>query len=164
MQLLIPIDVVRRMRRHMFRASSREIGGMLMGEELGEQRFRIVDFSIDAESGTSAHFVRDADQHDQALAAFFRKTGAEYGRFNYLGEWHTHPNFDVQPSVQDVHAMRDLVDGSGGVEFAALLIARLGWFWRYECSAHLFMRNYPPTEVEIIRESAATAIWGMSKC
>lgn len=150
--LLLPSDVVRRMRRHMFSASRREIGGMLMGEEIGDQQFRIVDFSVDAETGTKAHFVRDADQHDQALAAFFDSTDADYRRFNYLGEWHTHPSFDVQPSTQDIHSMQDLVDGSGGVDFAVLFIARLRWFWWFECSAHLFVRNHLPTVVDVIHE------------
>lgn len=40
MQLLLPIDVVRNMRRHLFRAGRREIGGIVMGEDLGNQRFR----------------------------------------------------------------------------------------------------------------------------
>jgi len=60
MQLLLPNDVVRKMRRHMVRAARREIGGMIMGEEIGDQQFRIVDFSVDARSGTSAQFLRDA--------------------------------------------------------------------------------------------------------
>ena len=128
MQLLLPNDVVGKMRRHMLFAARREIGGIIMGEEIGDQKFRVADFSIDSKSGTAANFVRDDDQHDQALSAFFRNTGADYRRFNYLGEWHTHPSFDVYPSLQDVRAMQDLVDGSGGVDFAVLFIARTRWF------------------------------------
>ncbi|MEQ9519152.1 MAG: Mov34/MPN/PAD-1 family protein, partial [Parvibaculum sp.] len=120
MQLLLPNDVMNRMRRHMFYAARREIGGVLMAEEVGDQHFRIVDFSVDTESGTASHFERVADQHDQALEAFFEDTNADYHRFNYLGEWHTHPSFDVRPSMTDVHAMQGLVDGSDGVDFAVL--------------------------------------------
>jgi len=152
MQLLLPIEVVRKMRGHMLRASSREIGGMLMGEALGEQVFRVVDFTIDTKSGTSAHFVRNAAEHDNSLAAFFERTGDDYRRFNYLGEWHTHPSFSVNPSAQDIRSMQDLVDGSGGVDFAVLLIARLRWLFVYECSTHLFVRDHAPNAVEVIRE------------
>ena len=158
MRLLLPNNLVNKMRRHMLMASSREIGGMLMGEELGEQSFRLVDFTIDARSGSASHFVRNADEHDQALADFFVRTRADYKRFNYLGEWHTHPRFSVEPSTQDIHAMQDLVDGSGGVEFAVLLIARLRWCIVYECRAYLFFKNHPPSTVEVIRENGGAII------
>ena len=99
MLLSIPRDVRSRMRRLMRRAIKREIGGILMGEEIGDQCFSIVDFSVDVEKGSKAHFVRDADHHEKALTDFFRRTCPDYQRFNYLGEWHTHPSFDVYPSV-----------------------------------------------------------------
>ncbi len=156
MQLLLPNDVVHRMHRYMLKAGSREIGGMLMGEEVGERIFRVVDFTVDAKSGDAANFVRNAEDHDKVLADFFERTGADYKRFNYLGEWHTHPRFSVQPSVQDIHAMQDLVDGSGGVNFAVLLIARLRWLVSYKCSAHLFVHNYAPSKVDVVREARRT--------
>lgn len=151
MQLRLPTDVLRRMRRHLLKSGSREIGGILMGEEIGDQEFQIVDFSVDTSSGTRAQFVRDADQHDEALLAFFERTGEQYGRFNYLGEWHSHPSFSVRPSRQDLHAMQNLVDGTGGVDFAVLFITRLRWYWRFECSAHLFVRGQPPSVVSVTR-------------
>ena len=151
MHLKLPSDVLRRMRGHLLRAGRREIGGMIMGEEVGDQTFQVVDFSVDASSGTNSYFVRDADQHDQALSAFFEKTGANYARFNYLGEWHSHPSFSVYPSPQDVYAMQDLVAGSGGVDFAVLLITRLRWYCRFDCSAHLFVRHHAPTKIDVVR-------------
>jgi integrative and conjugative element protein (TIGR02256 family) len=136
----------------MLYAGRREIGGMIMGEETGHQEFRFVDFSIDSKNGTSKNFVRDAEQHEQALLDFFEKTGKNYSRFNYLGEWHTHPSFSVQPSFQDVRAMQDLVDGSGGVSFAILFIARLRWRCRFDCTAHLFVRDHAPTQIVLVHE------------
>lgn len=150
MQLILPTEVTKKMRSHLVGAKRREIGGMIMGEEVGDQQFRVVDFSVDAESGTAGNFMRDADQHDQALDDFFKKTGSDYRRFNYLGEWHSHPSFSVHPSLQDVHAMQGLVDGSGGVDFAVLMIARLNWYWRFECSAHLFVRDYIPSKADVV--------------
>lgn len=150
MKILLPNDVMRKLRRPMLRAGRREIGGMIMGEDMGDQVFRIVDFSVDSVSGTRSNFVRNAEQHDKALADFFKRTGADYRRFNYLGEWHTHPSFSVQPSLQDVHAMQNLVDGSGGVSFAVLLIARLKWHYWFEASTHLFMNGHVPTSIDLL--------------
>ncbi|MCH8478927.1 MAG: Mov34/MPN/PAD-1 family protein [Wenzhouxiangella sp.] len=151
MHLLLPSDVLRRMRRHLLRAGRREIGGMIMGEEVCDQTFQVVDFSVDATSGTNSNFVRDANQHDQALSAFFEKTGKNYARFNYLGEWHSHPSFSVCPSPQDVYAMQDLVAGPDDVDFAVLLITRLRWYCQFDCSAHLFVRDHVPTKVDVVR-------------
>ena len=162
MQLLLPSDVRRTMRRHMVWARRREIGGILMGEEIGARRFRIVDFSVDAVTGTSAHFVRDADHHERELRAFFQKTGADYSRYNYLGEWHTHPSFDVRPSLQDLHSMQDLVEGSRGVDFAVLFIARVRWMWRFQCSAFLFVQQHAPTEIEVLHEDKARMMKAMT--
>lgn len=153
MQLLLPNSIRRNMKCHMILAGSREIGGMIMGEEIGDQRFRIVDFSVDTKSGTRSSFVRDADQHARALQKFFEKTGGNYRRFNYLGEWHTHPSFSVNPSINDIGAMRGLVDGTGHVNFAILFIARLRRVWQFDCSAHLFVTGHSPTDVQVIRES-----------
>ena len=152
MQLLLPNNVLRKMRGHMLRAVRREIGGMIMGEEIGEQKFRIVDFSVDTKSGTLMDFVRNADDHDQALAEFFERTEADFRRFNYLGEWHTHPCFDVHPSPKDMNSMLDLVDGTGGVNFAVLFISRLRWCSWFECAAYLFVRNHAPIVIDVIHE------------
>ena len=157
MQLLLPNEAVRNMRRHLLRAGRREIGGMLMGEDLGDQRFRVLEYSVDTKSGTTTSFHREAEEHDRALSAFFEKTGSDYARFNYLGEWHSHPSFSVQPSLHDLHAMQDLVDGTGGVNFAILLISRLRWYWRFDCSAHLFVQGYPPTTVDVTQDHRSTS-------
>jgi hypothetical protein len=55
-----------------------------------------------------ARLVRSPEHHAIALEAFFRKTEADYQRFNYLGEWPSHPNFPVQPSAEDVASMQGL--------------------------------------------------------
>lgn len=137
-------DVILRMRSMLVRARSREIGGVLMGEQLGEDHFRIVDFSVDNLTGGFAHFVREPDHHRVALAAFFERTDANYARYNYLGEWHSHPNFPVHPSLEDCRSMTSLVEGERGIEFAVLMIVRLRFWFKVECSTNLFVRGQEP--------------------
>jgi integrative and conjugative element protein (TIGR02256 family) len=150
MQILLPVNIKMRLKRLLLCSGSREIGGILMGEEIEDNLFRVVDFSVDAVTGSSAHFVRDAIHHDQELEAFFERTDHNYSRFNYLGEWHSHPLFDVEPSGQDIHSMQGLVDGSRGVDFAVLLIVRLKWFAQLESHASLHVTNYEPQFISII--------------
>lgn len=150
MRVEISEPVKDKLRRALRAAGSREIGGVLMGEQIAPGHFRVVDLSIDSETGGRAHFVRSSEAHADALSAFFRETGHQYDRFNYLGEWHSHPRFSVTPSTQDITSMIDLVEGERGIEFAVLLIVRLQWWRRISCSCSLFCRSTNPSSVDIL--------------
>lgn len=112
-----------------------------MGEETGDDEFRIVDFSVDTKIGTTSNFNRVSESHEQALEKFFERTGQDFNRYNYLGEWHTHPSFEVTASIQDIAAMHDLVNESQGIDFSVLLIARLKWMYELEMNSLLFVKN-----------------------
>ena len=49
---------------------------------------------------------------------------------------------ELDTSIPQFAIFGILVDGSGGVNFAVLLITRFRWYWFFECSAHLFVRDY----------------------
>lgn len=149
MRIEIEDHVKEKLERSLRASGSREIGGVLMGEQIAPGFFRIVDLSIDSQIGGRAHFVRSSEAHAEALSEFFRLTGHQYERFNYLGEWHSHPRFSVAPSTIDAASMTDLVCGERGIEFAILLIVRLHWWRRIVCSCTLFRRNANPSPVEI---------------
>lgn len=150
MRLEFPANLRSRMHRDLVAAERREIGGVLMGEELAPGHFRIVDFSVDSESGSSVHFVRRPDHHREALEAFFARTGSEFSRFNYLGEWHSHPSFPALPSSQDITAMQRLVEGEEGIDFSVLLIVRRRRRQILDYSALLFQRGGHKSEVDIV--------------
>jgi len=150
MQVEIARDVKVRLRQALRAAGRREIGGVLMGEQIEPGHFRIVDLSIDKETGGRAHFVRSPKVHSKALDAFFQRTGNAYDRFNYLGEWHSHPGFPVAPSLQDASSMMELVHGERGIDFAILLIVRLQWWHSVTSSCTLFRRGFAPSGVEIL--------------
>lgn len=154
MHLEIAESVKNKLRAALQAAGSREIGGVMMGEQIAPGHFRVVDLSIDSQTGGRAHFVRDAEAHSEALDAFFLRTGHQYARFNYLGEWHSHPRFSVTPSSQDVASMTDLVEGERGIEFAVLLIVRLRWWRRFSLSCTLFCRNANPSVVVVLESSS----------
>lgn len=80
---------------------------------------------------------------------FFRKTGSDFKRFNYLGEWHSHPSFPVRPSHEDVISMQSLVNGERDIDFSALLIARLRYFLHLEAAAYMFVLRAAPADVAL---------------
>ncbi|MCW5702696.1 MAG: Mov34/MPN/PAD-1 family protein [Bradyrhizobium sp.] len=147
--ICLPNDQRARLRKCLRGAGRREIGGILMGEQVAPDHFRIVDFSVDDKTGTAAHFVRSPEHHAEALDRFFRKTGSDFKRFNYLGEWHSHPSFSVRPSHEDIMSMQSLVNGERDIDFSALLIVRLRYILRFEAAAYMFVRHAAPGEVAL---------------
>lgn len=149
MDLLLPHRTIKRLRRKL-RGRIREIGGIMVGEHVGHDKFRVVDISFQKRGGTFAHFVRDPAHHKAFLADFFVRTDNDYKRFNYLGEWHSHPAFEPLPSGPDFRTMFELVeDPEVGVNFAVLIIARLRGWSTVELSATLFRPGYTPEAVRV---------------
>ena len=124
-------DIRSRLRKALRQAGRREIGGIIFAERFAPAHFRIMDFSLDAHSGSHATFTRDPEVHRQALDGFFRRTDNNFARYNYLGEWHSHPSFSAHPSQDDIATMTDLVENGEDISFAVLMIVRLrlpsGW-------------------------------------
>ena len=97
-----------------------------MGERRSEDVFRIEELTIQAGGGAFASFIRVMNNVHRRLDAFFRRTGRQYMRFNYLGEWHSHPSFHPSPSTTDCRAMWSIVeDPKVGANFAVLMVVRL---------------------------------------
>lgn len=119
-----------------------------MAEQIEPGSFRLIDFSVDSRTGGAAHFVRSVEDHRAALETFFERTGADYARFNYLGEWHSHPNHLPVPSSEDVLSMENLVSGERDIHFAVLLIVRATWR-RLACTATLFEQGTDPTTISL---------------
>lgn len=126
MRLALPPDVRAHLATELARAGSWEIGGQLFGEQLAPSNFRVLKASVQRHGGTVATFSVSALHAWLSAFRFFRRTKRHFTRYNYLGEWHSHPSFDLYPSHQDDLTMRSLVAGrhfKGA--FAVLVIAKL---------------------------------------
>jgi len=151
MQIALPSAVRKKICRELSLAGRRETGGLLLAEQLDDQgRFRVVDVTVDPSGGESAYFERRPELHAQALEAFFEKHGNDFGRFNYLGEWHSHPSFPVDPSSTDMRTMQAMVEDAGNIDFAVLMIVRLRMFVMLQVGTYLFIRGQRPQRVEMI--------------
>lgn len=153
MQVLLAPQVTKRLGRELRGAGNREIGGLLLAEHVGEDLFRVVEISVQRRGGTHVGFMRDPRQHQRQLKSFFRRTGADYTRFNYLGEWHSHPSFSVDPSPTDCETMQSIVKNPAvGVNFLVLLVCRRNADGTVEASATAFVAHSPPARVSIALE------------
>lgn len=151
MRILLELEQIAMLERELKKARSLETGGLLFGEHIAGDLFRIVSLSTQ-EPGTTSRFVRDPKHHAKALDQFFAATGELYERFNYLGEWHSHPSFHPTPSTTDHQTMREiLTDPEVGVNFLVLLIVRRSWTG-LQMSATVYTPNSDPKPGRILVE------------
>lgn len=121
------------------KAGRREVGGILMGEHVGPNLFIVREMTVHRR-GAFASFVRRVEDAIGSLRLFFQKTGDDYTRFNYLGEWHSHPSFAPYPSgTDDVSMLQIVQDEKVGANFAVLLIAKLGLEGELIATAHTYL-------------------------
>jgi proteasome lid subunit RPN8/RPN11 len=137
--LILPPEQQERLLVALRKAGRREVGGILMGEHAGPNLFIVREMTVH-HRGAFASFVRRIEDAIGSLRAFFQETGHDYARFNYLGEWHSHPSFPPYPSRTDDLSMLQIVqDETVGANFAVLLIAKLGVDGQLISTAHTYL-------------------------
>jgi hypothetical protein len=124
--LQLPPKQVSALKASLARAGTREIGGQIFGEQFAPSVFAAWELTFQKRPGTFARFMVDLLQAAKDAITFHDRTRHDYRRYNYVGEWHSHPSFPVQPSATDVATMRGLVaDDQFKGTFAVLMIVRL---------------------------------------
>ena len=157
MKLRVGRETIEAWRRALRRAGAREIGGVLFGEQIGEGDFRIVEATRQMRGGRDALFRRKGAKARKQL----KKLSAQYGdprRFNYLGEWHSHPSAPTWPSLTDQVTMHQLVAHPDvAANFLVLLINRLNGDREIELSAMAFLPGGRAIACEIVIETSESA-------
>ena len=143
MRLRIPNELIERWRTELSRAGETEIGGVLFGEQLTEGDFRIVEARRQRfRGGTRTSFHRRGVGARKQILALHKQFGSDPKRFNYLGEWHTHPHAPVWPSLQDEVTMYQLLADQGdAVNFLVLVILTLDEEERLQIGAMTFLSS-----------------------
>ena len=136
------------------RARHREIGGILFGEHVGDADFRIVEATIQARGGNEVTFWRKAGKARRDFKSMSRRYGNDPERFNYLGEWHSHPHAPAVPShVDEITMFQLLSDPETTVNFLILLINCLNEQSKLELSAVAYLASGQKIPCNIVVES-----------
>jgi len=141
LKLVLPSNIASQIERALIKAGRREIGGLLMAEHVGTNEFVVREVTINRR-GTFASFVRHIHDVWSKLSRFFDQTKHDYARFNYIGEWHSHPSFEPMPSAVDHHSMADIItDKSVGGHFVVLVVVKLNSQKTLVGSVHTYLPN-----------------------
>jgi len=155
MQILLPDDAAKKLTKALKKAGNKETGGILMGEHVSEDVFRVKDLTIQFHGGTCGSFTRFLEGILSPLQNFFCKTEYDFTRFNYLGEWHSHPAFAPEPSATDYDTIWEIVeDSSVGANFAVLMIVRLDDADQLEGTLTVFLPGHQMFKGRLIQEKA----------
>lgn len=151
MKILIPFQIKEQLINALKNSGDHEIGGIVMGEHVDVDEFQIAEITIQPNLGTIASFVRALSHAVLSLNKFFRKTKYDYTRFNYMGEWHSHPSFVPTPSNKDITSMIDIIcDKNVGANFAVLIIFKLNSQRSIEGSATVFYPNSQYSRCDLV--------------
>ena len=151
MKIRIPHEIALKIKEELKKACDKEVGGILMGEHVEKDEFKIYDVTIQ-KTGGFAFFERVLSDILEPLKKFFIKTNQNYRKYNYLGEWHSHPSFMPLPSQQDHLTMVDMInDDSVGANFVVLIILKLVGN-ELKGSATIYQRGYGPKLGQLIVE------------
>ena len=138
LRITVPPDIQKTLSAALVKAGDRECGGVLLGEHVGHNHFAVRSLTVQ-KPGAIAFFVRRLSAAVNAIKKFCAARGNNFARFNYLGEWHSHPLFTTHPSSHDHATMRRLAtDAEVAANFLVLLIFRLRG-GSLEGSAHTYL-------------------------
>ncbi len=144
MKIQVPNNIVLILQSELSKAGKVEIGGILMGEHLRENEFKLCDLTIQRQGGSFASFKRLVEHLTEPLRNFFIKTKRNYRQFNYLGEWHSHHSFSPYPSAQDNDTMYELInDRKFSGNFIVLMIVKLDCDEKVIGSVTVYQKNKP---------------------
>ncbi len=134
-------------------AGDRETGGILFGEHTGESDFRIVEATVQSRGGSQAHFRRNATKARNEVKRLSAQFDHNHLKFNYLGEWHSHPNSIVLPSALDEATMTSILeDPDTDANFLVLVIVRLDEEDNVEMSATAYLASGHVIQCEVETE------------
>ena len=137
--LVLPRDIQAELLAALRSAGKREVGGVLMAAHLSPNRFEVRDITVH-KRGAIASFIRRIEDALGRLQAFFSSTGNQYSKFNYIGEWHSHPMFAPEPSRTDDTSMHEIADDPKvGANFVVLLIVKLVSSGALVAGAHTYL-------------------------
>ncbi len=150
MKLRVDSKMLEAWRTALQKAGSKEIGGVLFGEHVDQDDFRIVAATQQRRMGDEVAFRRKARTARRELKRMSARHGHNHERFNYLGEWHSHPNAPAVPSERDCRTIREILSHPDtDAIFLVLLIVRLADADSLEMSAHSFLASGHVLECEI---------------
>lgn len=110
MKIIIPKKITTKIYNQVVKHSPNETKGALFAEKLDNTTFKIDDVYFESKVGNIA-FVEliNNNKYKKYQKNYHKQNNYDYTNHNYIGDWHSHPMFELFPSNFDQQeVIRDL--------------------------------------------------------
>ena len=123
-------------------SNNREIGGVLFAEQLAYGEFSLLETTFHTSDGNTFTFDRDIVKARKDIRRFHSYYNGKPQKFNYFGEWHSHPHSTSEPSEVDNSMMWEILSQTDeSVNFLVLIIVKLIRQSSLDLNATAFLRS-----------------------
>lgn len=123
MKILIKKEVANKIKNAVIKAGKNEIKGACYAAQKECNVFEIEDVYISPKIGTfSFSNLVVSFKYKKFEKQYFKKHNYEYEKHNYIGDWHSHPSFELIPSLYDKKEAIDELKKSNAYFLVQLIV------------------------------------------
>lgn len=125
MRIIVPKKITNKIFAAVNKAGTKETKGALFAKYVSYNCYEIEDVYISKVKGTNVFSILIVNcSYRKFEKQYFKKYNNDFENHNYIGDWHSHPLFECNPSNYDVHEAFDELENSNA-NFLIQLIVKI---------------------------------------
>jgi proteasome lid subunit RPN8/RPN11 len=123
LEIIIPKKISLILIKQISKHSPLETKGALFAEDLGNDTFKIDEVYLEPKPGTTTFvklYINQEYLSFQKNYHKFRKNN--FSKYNYIGDWHSHPLFECLPSSYDVSEVEEDIKKSNAIFLVQIIL------------------------------------------
>ena len=123
MEIIIPKKISLKLKKQISKYSPLETKGALFAEDLGNDTFRIDEVYLEPKPGTTTFVKLFINQEYVSFQKNYHKLRKNnFSKFNFIGDWHSHPLFECFPSSYDIREVEEDIKKSNAIFLVQLIL------------------------------------------
>ncbi len=152
MKIIIPQKITKIIYNQVKKHSPNETKGALFARRINDELFEIDAVYLEKKIGSFAFVVLENNSKYKEFQKKYNKTHHfDFKNHNYIGDWHSHPSFELIPSGYDIKEVQNDLEKSNA-NFLIQIIVKVSND-RLIGNAFLYDNNKSAEKIELIIES-----------
>lgn len=151
MKIIIPKKLTKKIFNQVKKCRLNETKGALFACKISDEIFEVDDVYIEKKIGSFA-FVElvNNEKYQVYQKCYHEKNGYDYVNHNYIGDWHSHPSFELYPSSFDMAEVKKDLKKSNA-KFLVQIIVKIS-NEKLTGNAFYYDRRVTAKQIELIIE------------